>query len=230
MQHGSFSSSIKLNPFKSKAQWAKVGTIGSAKPPKPAAAAPAPAPAPWDSQYAGTVASLTQNRDTSLANVAANRATLQSTYGYNLDGSENTSDPYSRLAQLRADYEKVKRGSGVNYAASGQFYSGAYQNQVNSDQEGQNRSLDALRKDFNDQAANLRNQETSIYNEYNSGLTSASNQRIQSAADAVANGDSPVATASPRMQAVLSALAGKLSPSHRRKLRNEALKNGWITA
>src|SRR5574343_988620 len=111
-----------------------------------------------------------------------------------MDGSENTSDPYSRLAQLRADYEKIKRGAGVNYAARGQLYSGAYQNQINADQEVQNRSIDALRKDFGDQSASLRNRSSEIWNTYGQGLTAASNARIDSASNDVATGAVPVAT------------------------------------
>lgn len=197
-------------------------------PTKPAT--PAPSPAPWDSRFEQTKASLISNRDTALTNLANDKTRLQSTYGYNMDGTENTSDPYSRLAQLRADYEKIKRGSSVSYAARGQLYSGAYQNQVNADQEAQNRSLDSLRKDFADQSAGIRNQETGIWGEFNSGYTDASNARIDSAANAVATGEAPVATAKTRKDSVLAALSTpkKWKPGHLKNLLKEAKQNGWI--
>lgn len=195
-----------------------------------AAAAKPSGPAPWDTQYEQTKSSLNQSRDSRLTNLAADRSTLQTSYGYNLDGTENSSDPYSRLASLRADYEKIKRGSSANLAAQGMGYDGAFQNAVNQNQESQNRNLDSLKKDFQGQANSLRNQETEIWNEWSGGLTSAGNERIDRAASNVADGSSPVAVPNQRRDAVLSALSGKLSPSHRDRLRKEAMKNGWITA
>lgn len=221
---------LLLKDIPNRTGWAPAKTPGplQAATAKAAANNPAPAPAPWDPQYEQTRASLAQNRDTNLANLAADRSTLQSSYGYNLDGTENTSDPYSRLAMLRADYEKIKRGSSATLASAGMGYDGAFQNAVNRNQENQNRALDALKKDFGQQATALRNQETSIYNDYTSGITAAGNERIDRAASNVADGTAPVATPNTRMQAVLNALAGKLSPSHRKRLENEARKNGWI--
>lgn len=222
---------------KFKTKFTKLGSpasaLGRTTAPAPAPALPPPtptAPAPWDSQYENTVANLNSTRGAALTNLAAEQSRAQSDYGYNMDGSENTSDPYSRLATLRADFEKIKRGAGTSYASRGQLYSGAYQNQINANQEGQNQSLDALRKNFQDYSANLRGRSTDIWNTYNSALTAAGNARIQQAADATATGESPTLQMGPtgRHAAVLSALSGKLSPSHRARLVAEARKNGWI--
>lgn len=195
--------------------------------PSAPAQAPKPAPAPYDNQYEQTRATLTQNRDVALANVSADRTQTAQNYGFNFDGTENTTDPYSRLATLRADFEKIKRGSGTGYAARGQLYAGSYQNQVNSDQEGHNRGYDALRKDFTSQANALRDRETQIQSDYNTGLTQAGNQRIDAAAGAVAEGEAPVATAPTRRDAVLKALSGYLTPKTRKRLAAEARSNGW---
>lgn len=210
----------------------KPASGGSAAAPtaKPTPSTPAPGPAPWDTQYESTLAALNKRRDSSLTNLAANRTAMQKAYGYNLDGSENTADPYSRLSTLRADYEKIKRGSSVGYAARGQLYTGAYQNQVNSNQEAQNRALDSLRKDWQSQVNSLNEQESDIYGSYNSALTDAMNTRIDRAASNVADGTAPVATAKTRRESVLEALSTpkKWKPGHLQNLINEARKNGWI--
>jgi hypothetical protein len=190
--------------------------------------APKPAPAPWDNRYEQTKASLTQNRDVALANVTADRNQTAQNYGFNFDGTENSTDPYSRLATLRADYEKIKRGSSVGYAARGQLYAGSFQNQVNSDQEQHNRSYDSLRKDFQQTSNQIRDREAEINAGYNSGLTEAGNTRIDQAAEGVATGEAPVAAAPTRKDAVLAALSQNLTPKTRKRLQNEARSNGWI--
>lgn len=205
--------------------------------PKPVA----PSPAPYDPNYENTLAALGRNRDIGLNGVNYNRSMLQKNYGFNSDGTENTTDPYSRLATLRADYERIKRGTVNNSAASGQLYAGSRQNMDNFNLDNQNRDYSNLKSDFDQQDFSLTQQQTGIQNDYTTGVMDAGTLRNEQQSQAVATGAAPVAGNMTRKQAVLGALkkhrapggqgymAGAgYSPSHLRRLMKEAKKNGWI--
>lgn len=213
--------------------------FGSTKPKTPTApasptpAAPNPAAAPFDAAYEQGVSALNTNRDTALAAIAKQRTNISQLYGLNADGSENTTDPFSRLSQLKADYEKIKRGSLNSYADRGLGYSGAMQNKVMGDYDRNLRANDSLRKDFAAQNDALTEKELGVRSAYNTDLSNLGFRRAEGAAYAVATGEddmggSPAAQPTTRKDKVLAALGGSLGPAVRKRLRAEAKKNGWI--
>lgn len=191
---------------------------------------PAPAPLPYDPIYEGRLAQLSTQKSMGLADVAAGRETVQRNYGFNIDGTENSADPYSRLARLRADYEKVKRGANNNFAASGQLYAGSYQNQINDNQDANGYAYDQLRKDFQNQVAGLNRQESGINADYSQGVYTAGVDRYTNSLEDIATGAVAPPSRSTRMQAVLEALSKpkRWKTGHLAKLQKEARQNGWI--
>lgn len=203
-------------------------------PASPTAAAPAgPSSAPFDAAFDQARSGLDLNKTNSLAAIAKARGNASQIYGLNADGSENTRDPFSRLATLRSDYEKIKRGSSASYAARGLGYDGSYQNKINSDNENNMRGNDALTKSFAAENTALDDQERGVNAGYTTELSSLAFQRAQGASQAVATGQSDVAgppaqAATPtRRDAVMAALSGHLGPAVRKRLRAEAASNGW---
>lgn len=217
-----------FRPLGTVAQGLKPKTAPNPAPNSAPNSAPTPVVAPWDSAFESTRSTLDLNRNSSLAGLAARRTQARQDYGINEDGSENTTDPYSRLATLKADYAKIKRGSSANLAGAGFGYDGSFQNQVNADQEGESRGRDSLMKAFNAQMADYNQQEVGIGQQYNTDLTNAGNSRIDKQAAAVADGSNTVYAPSPRRDAVLKALAGRLRPQTRARLMREAQKEGWV--
>lgn len=203
----------------------------AAPPPPPAYS---PAAAPFDAAYSYGISTLDLNKNNALASIAKQRGNVSQLYGLNADGSENTTDPFSRLSQLKADYEKIKRGSSASYAARGLGYDGAYQNKVSGDYDRNLRATDSLKKDFAARNDELTEKELGVTSAYNTDKANLGFRRAESAAYAVATGENnlggsaPAAQAPTRKDKVLGALSGSLGAAVRKRLRAEAKKNGWI--
>lgn len=208
------------------------GTTKPKAPASPTAAAPGsnPAAAPFDAAYSQGVSALDLNKNNALSLIAKQRGNISQLYGLNADGSENTTDPFSRLSQLKADYEKIKRGSSASYAARGLGYDGAYQNKVAGDYDKNLRATDSLKKDFAAQNDSLTEKELGVTSSYNTDLANLGFRRAEGAAYAVATGENDLggSAAPTRRDKVLGALNGSLGPAVRKRLQAEAKKNGWI--
>lgn len=188
-----------------------------------------PAPSPFDAAYEEGKSTLGLNRDNALAAIAKQRTQTSQDFGFNKDGTENTLDPFSRLANLKADYQKIKRGSSASYAARGLGYDGSYQNKVNDNFDGNLRNTDNLKKDFAAANTALDNQELSVNSGYNTDLSGLKWTKTQADAQDISSGNKDVgAPVNTRRDAVLSALSKTLTPKHRKALQAEARKNGWI--
>ena len=233
---GSTFSNFK-SPFQRSATWGPAAGNPAVQTDQTAGAAQAPAwapgQAPWDTAYEKSVSGLDLNKTNALASIAKARANTSQLYGLNADGTDNTTDPLSRLASLRADFEKLKHGSSASYAARGLGYDGSYQNKVNSDYQSNMRSTDALKKDFAAANTSLDNQTLQVNSNYNTDIAGQEWNRASAAAQNVATGAVDVgAPASPtaaptRRDAVMAALNGNLGPTVRKRLAAEAKKNGW---
>lgn len=225
-------SQSSFTPFKGISGGAATST--PVAPASPTAAAPAPGPAPWDTAYEQGKSGLDKDKTAALGQIAKKRVNTSLLYGLNADGTENTTDPYSRLAVLKADYEKIKRGSSASYAARGLGYDGAYQNKINSNAENQGRGLDSLRKGFQQENMSLDDAELGVHSAYNSGLNDLNWRKADSASAKVETGEQDVAGPAPageptRKDKVMAALSTHLTPATRKRLREEAKKNGWIS-
>jgi len=117
----------------------------AAAPVAPKAAAPAYVPPDFkaDPDYQATVARLTKDFDDTDLALVGEETNQKKAFGY-----DDSSDPYSRAAQLRERLIINRRASGNSMAAAGQLYSGAYQNADNDVQEDYNRTDDATRKEY----------------------------------------------------------------------------------
>lgn len=91
-------------------------------------------PQPPDPNLALQTATGTRNVALARGEGAYQQGNLNFDYGYNTDGSVNTSNPYSRAALLMLNYQHQQNATTNQMAAAGQLYSGAYANQQGIDQ------------------------------------------------------------------------------------------------
>lgn len=98
---------------------------------------------PWSATYQTDIAQAGQNLQFAQQETAYDQATLEREYGFN-----DTSDPFSRAAQLQHNYENAQRGTLNNYAASGQLYAGSLNNANDIDRRNYDESYHGLRQDY----------------------------------------------------------------------------------
>jgi hypothetical protein len=110
--------------------------------PDPAPAAPAadydppqgaPLAAPPDAAYDDEVAGLGRQRDSTLTGLTQARTAGLLDYGFSEDPATKAlafdpNNPFSKAALLKKNYDTSRRSTGQSMGASGQLYSGAYQN------------------------------------------------------------------------------------------------------
>lgn len=146
----SFDSVGSKKPVAVKAPMAPVRPAAVAPRPSTAPAPAKPAVLPPDASYDQSIAALTRQRDTSLAGLATQRQQGFLNYGYTQDAGGNLAfdptNPYSQAAILKRNYEQSRAGTGINLAAQGQLYSGAYQNAQDYSNQQELQGSDALQK------------------------------------------------------------------------------------
>jgi hypothetical protein len=197
----------KINGRPSPAQvaaWVNAGKAGStpASAPStggpPAAETPAAVPAiPWhDSAYNNAISNIGTNTANLLGNLKGQAIGLEQDYGINgpgfdptsydpanptggfsIDPNVDVSNPFSRAALLKKAFDTAHRGDGNRMAASGQLYSGAYQNAQNADTFNYNAGTDSLLKDFGSRFGGL-------YGQWLNNNVAASGQTSQADQDA----------------------------------------------
>jgi hypothetical protein len=69
---------------------------------------------------------------------AFDRGNIGREYGFLANGAIDPNNPNSRAAMLQRSYQQGQTGDNTSFAAQGQLYSGAYQNQINDRTRGYN--------------------------------------------------------------------------------------------
>lgn len=160
--------------------WVTAGTAAQAPPPAPAGGAgqhkgilsPPPPDTRWDdSIYEGQKNNLLTNLGNLKTGLIGQGTQLGQDYGVDYTGDPingasgfsiadnvDVSNPFSRAALLKKAYTQQSTGDGNRLAASGQLYSGAYQNAQNADTSNFTQGQDSLKKDFQSQFGGLLGQ------------------------------------------------------------------------
>lgn len=107
---------------------------------------------PVDPAYDAAVNVANRNRDTRLMGLQFERGQLGAMYGFGVDAQgsvfDDPSNPYSRAAALQAAYDRHTKGNTTSFAARGQLYSGALQNEQNDAAHKYGANRDTLIRDF----------------------------------------------------------------------------------
>jgi hypothetical protein len=95
-------------------------------------------PPPPDWQEIAAQAAGARNNAYQHAQGTFDRGNISRDYGFTSSGAIDPNNPNSRAALLQQTYQQGQRGDNTGFAAQGQLYSGAYQNQINSRTRGYN--------------------------------------------------------------------------------------------
>lgn len=163
------------------------------KPPAPrptstAPVAPRPFALPPDGLYEQQVAGLGRQRDTTLAGLATQRQSGLLDYGYTQDAAGglafDPTNPYSQAAVMKRHYNQSRASSGINLAARGQFYSGAYQNAQDYANKQELQSSDQLQKQLLAFLSRNTQQAAEAGNAYETGVGAAGSDKLSRAIEA----------------------------------------------
>jgi len=134
--------------------------IQAPRPAAPAVAAPAASTVaapqysisnlPPDASYDDVIASLTKNRDTTIAGLVGERTRTLSDYGFQ-EGPNgaitfDVNNPFSKASVMKKTYDTNRRATGQTMGAGGQLYSGSFQNAQDLINRNQLQSEDTLTK------------------------------------------------------------------------------------
>jgi hypothetical protein len=168
-----------------------------AKPAAPAAPAPTtfanrpPAQLPVDPSYEGQVAALARNRDDTLLSLAAQRAQNLQEYGFTEAPTGGVafdpSNPFSRAALLRKNYQESKQGTQTGYAARGQLYAGALQTAQAANDTGFNQNENSLERALLGFLANNQGAQNRARSSYETSVAQAMADRVLRAQQDLAN-------------------------------------------
>ena len=135
------------------------GTPGGPPAPSATPAAPAPDPNRWrlDPTYLQQLEQNAATEQTTVTGLTGERGRQLQRYGYAADFDPNTqqytgnlrfdpTDPYSRAAALKRSYDAQRVGTGLQRAARGGLYTGAYQGAQDIVNAGQLQATDQLQK------------------------------------------------------------------------------------
>jgi hypothetical protein len=233
--------------------------LHGARPPAvtgPPVAAPAPAPAvagapapvafasvpssqlPVDPAYDAQVAALARQRDDTLLSLAGQRTQNLQEYGFTQAPTGaiafDPSNPFSRAALLRKNYQESKQGTQTGYAARGQLYAGALQTAQAANDTGFNQNENSLERALLGFLANNQGAQNRARSAYESSVAQAMADRVLRAQQDLANNPPVVPDAVPVADAVpvVDAPAGlSLTPAQERAriaagLRARALLTG----
>jgi hypothetical protein len=135
-------------------------------------------PLPWNSAYEQAVdAARRAYGDQSAALNTRQFATTQS-YGFDTDPSTN---PYSRAAQLQADYDRSRKGGINSMAAGGQLYSGSTASSLSHLLGQRNQNEDALRRQYSAELAEIEQERLKAGRERDETITEAQWDRLEAA-------------------------------------------------
>jgi hypothetical protein len=113
----------------------------------------APPPPDWQQQaYEASQARGVQYAD---AQATYDRGRIQRDFGYGDKGQVDPNNPYSRAALLERNFSQQQAGNTNSFAAQGQLYSGALQNQKNSTTFGYLQNKNDLRNQYADANADV---------------------------------------------------------------------------
>lgn len=142
-------------------------------PATPVTYAPTPQGIPDDSVSSDAKIRAGQDRDNAIASIAQRQGLAQNQYGWNADGSVNTADPFSRRALLEKAYATQRNATKGSMAASGQLYSGALENQNQSDLQNSNASVNSAYNDFQNVLAGFAQEGAQVGRDYNTAIINA---------------------------------------------------------
>jgi hypothetical protein len=180
----------------------RVVTPGSLLPP-PAAAAAAAAPAPVtfanlapsqlpiDPAYEAQVAALARQRDDTLLSLAGQRTQNLQEYGFTQAPTGaiafDPSNPFSRAALLRKNYQESKQGTQTGYAARGQLYAGALQTAQAANDTGFNQNENSLERALIGFLTNNQGAQNRARSAFESSVAQAMADRVMRAQQDLAN-------------------------------------------
>lgn len=179
----------------------------------PPAAAQAPSAAlPVDPSYEGQVAALARQRDDTLLGLAGQRTQGLQDYGYQQAPtgalSFDASNPFSRAALLRKNYQESKQGTQTGMAARGQLYAGALQTAQAANDTGFNQGEDSLQRALLAFLTSNQGAANRARTGYETGVSQAAADRVTRAQQDLANNPPVVPDAAPPAGAAQAAAAG----------------------
>lgn len=165
------------------------GPGSSLTPPKPGqAAVPGATPIMPDPTYDASVAQLNQQKDLTLAQLAAQKQQAYLNYGYTPGANGvlqfDPTNPFSQAAILHRNAQQAHQGNTTGMAARGQLYSGALQNAQTETDWRAMQGEDRLQKGLGAFIANNSAQQAGALVNWQGGLGQA---KAQSVADAASN-------------------------------------------
>jgi hypothetical protein len=184
---------------------------GPPLPAAPAPAAPAPAPVtfanlapaqlPVDPTYDAAEAALRRQRDDTLLSLGAQRTQNLQEYGFN-EGpggavAFDPTNPFSRAALLRKNYQESKAGTQTGYAARGQLYAGALQTAQAANDTGFNQNENALERALIGFLASNQGAQDRARSSYETSVAQAMADRVLRAQQDLANNPPVVPDAGP---------------------------------
>ncbi len=179
---------VVKRPFGSTLPYAEPGRPGSQPDATftrgPAAAQGALAP-PVDPIYDAQVGGAQRNRALTEDQVSYQRGQLGQTYGFGMAANgvvvSDPSNPFSLAAAMQKSYDQRRKGNSVGFAARGQLYSGALQNQQNAAAMDYERRRDALMREFGGANARLTGGGLQAGADFDDAVTQAGADRIDRA-------------------------------------------------
>lgn len=128
---------------------------------------------PFDSILTGAQNTADLNYGNTVAAIGMQQPIIQRSYGYNDDGSVDPNNPFSKAQLLQRSYQQTKTGTGNQYAARGQLYSGALQRQQNENQFNFQAQDAQLRGSYAQQLAELARMRADAQNSKNNSYNDA---------------------------------------------------------
>lgn len=122
---------------------------------------------PWSADLDRILNTARTNYDNTLAALAAREPLIQREYGYDAEGRIDPNNPFSKAQLLQRTYQQTQKGTGNQYAARGQLYSGALQRAKNENQFNYQAQDAQLRGSYAQQLAELARLRAEAQNQYN---------------------------------------------------------------
>jgi hypothetical protein len=150
-----------------------------------------PAGLPVDPAYEGQVAALARNRDDTLLSLAGQRTQGLQDYGFTQAPTGavafDPSNPFSRAALLRKNYQESKQGTQTGMAARGQLYAGALQTAQAANDTGFNQNENSLERALIGFLTNNQGAQNRARSAYETGVAQAMADRVVRAQQDLAN-------------------------------------------
>lgn len=137
-----------------------------------------------DPAFEADRAQIEKQRRDALDDVAKRTQSTEQEYGF-----ADTSNPFSRLNELTAGFERLRRFTSAQMGAGGYGYDGSYTATQDSNSQGHLRDRDSLQRAYSAAKSGLTNEGLAAENNYTSSTNDLAYRRAKAQADAVATGE-----------------------------------------